>query len=265
MKKQLVALSGIPRSGSSVLCSLLNQNHQTHATTTSPLIDFLIESDRLWKAVSGALVDRPEDQYKKMVQGIIDGMYDHIDKPVIVDKNRLWPRYGKEMANLLGHRLKIICTVRPIPEVLASYILLVRKNEGKVTFIDQEVLNQGLIVNDKNRCKILWEKFINHPYMSLKIGHKANNADILFVSYDDIVHNSDVTLMNICEFLDIRFNYPMLDRLQPMDENDAFHGGIEGLHDVRPIMKRTSPPPEEVIGHELTEKYTNMKLDFWNK
>jgi len=53
--------------------------------------------------------------------------------------------------------------------------------------------------------------------------------------------------------------------MQPMPENDDYHGGMNGLHDVRSVMKRVSSPPEEVIGKELTKLYTDMKLDFWNK
>ena len=69
----------------------------------------------------------------------------------------------------------------------------------------------------------------------------------------------------ICEFLAIDRIIVDLNNLQPMKENDDFHGGMIGLHDIRPTMKRTSPAPELVIGHELTQSYTNMKLDFWNR
>jgi hypothetical protein len=50
-----------------------------------------------------------------------------------------------------------------------------------------------------------------------------------------------------------------------MDENDQYHGGMEGLHHVRSVLKKTSPAPEEVIGRELTKLYTDMKLEFWRK
>jgi hypothetical protein len=38
-----------------------------------------------------------------------------------------------------------------------------------------------------------------------------------------------------------------------------------GLHDIRPELKRASPPAEQVIGTELTEYYRSLSLDFWNK
>jgi sulfotransferase len=38
MNKQLHFLSGVPRSGSTVLAAILNQNPATHASTTSGLV-----------------------------------------------------------------------------------------------------------------------------------------------------------------------------------------------------------------------------------
>ena len=263
--KQFVMLSGLPRSGSSVLCSMLNQHPDIYASTTSPVIDLIEILNQNWQAISAALVTPDKNQYPNMIKGICYGAYEHIDKPVIIDKNRLWPRHGKLMPETLGHKPKIICTVRNIPEILASYILLINKNSNKITFVDQELIDSNLPVNNKNRCKLLWEKYINGPYNSVRIGFNSPNINLCIVDYDSIVNYSQETMDKICNFLEINRFLVDLDNLQPMKENDDYHGGMNGLHDVRSIMKRTSPSPELVIGHELTQLYTNMKLDFWNK
>jgi hypothetical protein len=88
---------------------------------------------------------------------------------------------------------------------------------------------------------------------------------MLFVTYEDIVDSSQETMDKICDFIGIDTHNIDTENLQNMDENDKFHGGLEGLHEVRPVMKKTSPIPEEVIGRELTKLYTDMKLDFWRK
>jgi sulfotransferase len=258
-------LSGLPRSGSQVLTSLLNQHPEIYASTTSPVVDLLSIVNSNWKYISQGSLDQHPEKENNIIGGMIDGAYKHIEKPVIVDKNRLWPRYSKVMLNVLGKKPKIICTVRPIPEILSSYILLVRKNSHKITFIDQELIDMKLPINDKNRCRILWEKFINHPYMSLRIGFNSSDVELCVVSYDEIVKHSQQTMNKICEFIQIDTHTVNINSLQRMDENDSYYGGLEGLHEVRSEMKRVSPPPEEVIGQELTQLYTNMKLDFWNR
>lgn len=264
MNKTFIMLSGIPRSGSSVLGSLLNQHPLIHASTTSPVTDLLEIIINQWPVISGALANRHPDQYKNIILGMINGAYQHVESPVVIDKNRLWPRHGKLMTEVLGHKPKIICTVRDIPEVLASYILLINKNKER-TFVDQDLVDQGLPINNKNRCKVLSEKYINHPYTSFRIGYNSNDVDFCILDYNEIVNQSQETMDKVCNFIGIDSCKVNLLDMQPMPENDNFHGGIKGLHDVRNVMSRTSPSPEEVIGRELVQLYSSMKLEFWKK
>lgn len=265
MDKQFVFLSGIPRSGSQVLSSLLNQHPKLHGTTTSPLADLSLIVFENWPRLSLALADPDPIQYSNIVNGLFQGTYKHIEKPIIVDKNRLWPRYINDLKLTLNQRPKIICTVRDITDVIASYILLIRKNRHKITFIDQDLLDNRLPVSDKNRCKLILEKYIMHPYTSLRMGYNSNDADLLFLEYNDIVNNSKNTLDRICDFIGIEHIEPNLFGLQSMDENDNYHGGMDGLHEVRPVMQKTSPPAEQVLGQELYNLYKSMKLEFWRK
>lgn len=263
--KQFAFLSGIPRSGSQVLCSVLNQHPLLYASTTSPLADLLLNFNEVWPAISQAIVDRDINQQSNMIRGLINSTYEHIDTPYIIDKNRIWPRLVLPVKNALKQKPKIIFTVRNIPEVISSYILLIRKNSHKVTFIDEDLNKLNLPVNDKNRCKIIWEKYLNHPYTSLRIGLNSNDCEKLILDYYDIVNNTQYTFDRVCDFLEIERHSIQTTELKSMDENDAYHGGMDGLHHVRPVMQKTSPPPEEIIGHELTHLYTNMNLEFWKK
>lgn len=265
MIKTFVMLSGLPRSGSQVLSSMLNQHPNIYSTTTSPVADLLGIVGDQWPRISQALTDPHPDQFKNMLSSLVDGAYQHIDKNIIVDKNRLWPRYSSIMNYTLGHRPKIICTVRDISDILASYILLVEKNSHKITYIDQDLIDNKLPINNKNRCKILWEKYMTHPYDSLRIGVNSKEADMLFVEYKDIVENSQQTIDRICNFIGVESFILNSTSLQRMDENDNYHGGLEGLHDVRPVLKKTSPPAEQVIGRDLVNFYRSMNLEFWRK
>lgn len=263
MNKNFIMLSGIPRSGSQVLASMLNQHPMIFASTTSPVVDMIDLINNSWPQISAALTNPNPRQYPNMLGGMIDGAYEHEHKPVIVDKNRIWPRYGKLMSQVLESKPKIICTVRSIPEVLASYIILIGKNGHKTTYIDQDLIDLRLPINNKNRCRILWEKYIYQPYTSLRIGFNSGDADLCFVTYDEIVSSPQATMDKIANFIDIDSHEVNTLGMQPMPENDSYHGGLEGLHDVRSVLKRASPPPEQVIGHELVKLYTDMRLEFW--
>lgn len=264
MNKQFVMLSGIPRSGSTLLSSVLNQHPLITATTTSPVSELLLIFENNWPHLEKALLNPHPDQYKNIVRGIIDNAYLHEESDVIVDKNRIWPKIAKLLSESLGQKPKIICTVRDIPDVLASYILLLEKNPGHL-FVDGDLMEQNLPLNTKNRCKILWEKYVNYPYTSLRVGYNSKCADMLFVDYNEIVGNTQETMNKICEFIGINTISVNTSNVQSMSENDDYHGGLKGLHEVRPEVKKTSPSPEQVIGHDLVKLYSNMKLEFWKK
>ena len=92
MKKTLHFLSGIPRSGSTVLAAILNQNPLTHVSTTSGLVHALDGLANTWH--SAGLLNENDPERKKLAQtmrGAIDAFYEDTDKPVVIDKGRGWP------------------------------------------------------------------------------------------------------------------------------------------------------------------------------
>lgn len=263
--KDVWFLSGLPRSGSTVLASMLNQHPLIHATTTSPVADLVSMTIDNWPTISQAIKNPNPNQYGNIVNGIIKGAHTHVEKPIVLDKNRLWPRLAPFIQKTMGIKPKIVCTVRSIPDIIASYILLIERNHDQITFIDRDLIDLKLPINNKNRARILQERYIGHPYQSLSIGAKSGAADMLFLEYTDIVEQPQQTISKVCKFLNIETYNIDSGNLSPMDENDEFHGGIKGLHDVRPQLMKVSPPPQKVIGTELTEYYYNMKMEFWRK
>lgn len=260
--KTVVFLSGLPRTGSTVLGSMLNQHPEIHATTTSPVADLVSAALEYWPQISKAVANPHPAQFGGIISGIINGAWNHIEKSVVVDKNRLWPRFSPLMCTIVGSKPKIICTVRDITAIMASYILLVERNGDKTNFIDSDILEQGLKPNTKNRCELLLKKYIRHPYDSLRIGYRSGAADMLLLEYNDIVNSGQNVVDMVCDFIDCdRFKIDT-NNLQKMDENDEFHG-IVGLHNVRQVLAKTSPDAEAVLGKQLYEQYTGMKLEFW--
>ena len=92
MKKQLHFMSGVPRSGSTVLAAILNQNKQTHVSTTSGLVFAIDGMVNTW---SGTGLLRADEKNHKIlvdsVRGTIDAFYEEFDAPVVIDKGRGWP------------------------------------------------------------------------------------------------------------------------------------------------------------------------------
>jgi sulfotransferase len=265
MEHELVFLSGLPRSGSTILSSLLNQHPKIHATTTSPVLGMILNFGGNWEnQVIHQIEDKNENQKLDMQRSMLQSAHAHFNKPIIVDKNRGWPSNIKLLEQLLGKKPKIICTVRDIPSILASFVKLADKNKTD-NFIDNQLRQMGFVTNNTNRCRLLWRQgTVGGGWQSLLSGYQYDKSCLLMISYEDIVENPLKVMRSIEDFLEIEHHTYDINNLKPMEEKDEHHG-LKGLHDIRPVIKKISPLPEKIIGVELTKLYNNMKLDFWNK
>ena len=109
MNHDLVFLSGLPRSGSTILTSLLNQHNDLHATTTSPVLGMILNFGVNWEGqVVHQVEDKNEQQKKDMQKSMLLNAHSHFDKPMVVDKNRGWPKSIKLLEEFLGKKPKII-------------------------------------------------------------------------------------------------------------------------------------------------------------
>ena len=84
-----------------------------------------------------------------------------------------------------GKEPKVICTIRPISEIITSYITLIEKNHGKNNFVDADLIKENKKINVSNRAEKLWKSYISDPYQSVQHGLAKNKSNMFFVEYDE--------------------------------------------------------------------------------
>ena len=106
-------MSGLPRSGSTLLTALLNQNPEIHASTNSPLLDtihyteeYLLKDSEQYKAHPN-----PEGAHK-VLSSIPENYYCNTPQNIIVDKSRGWANQIECIQDYITKEPKIICPVR---------------------------------------------------------------------------------------------------------------------------------------------------------
>ena len=136
-------LSGFPRSGSTLLTSLLNQRPDVYASPTSNLCDTMGAAAKAWEQnpttqASGGT----QKDLIRILKGIAEERYD-TDK-LVFDKSRGWPdpTIIKTMRKVQGD-VKIVTTVRPIAECLASFAKIA-KPDNVADFCKNSQLAQHL-------------------------------------------------------------------------------------------------------------------------
>jgi sulfotransferase len=259
--KTLFFLSGLPRSGSTLLGSILSQHPELQATPTSPLADLLcMIDDGFSKLDIQYTYDKQQIQYNTY-NSILENFYNHIDKPCVLDKHRGWCKNVSSIEKFLNQTPKIIATNRRVSEVLASYILLIQKNNEADNFVDDHLKREGKKINTDNRIECLWKNYVCDPYESLVYGLTHNRQNIHLVDYNNFTQKPEKELDKIYDFLGLKTHpHNFSGILNTCKEDKDHEWGIDNLHQIRPKLQRTSPPPEEVIGEENTKFYDKFNI-----
>lgn len=253
--KNLLFLSGLPRSGSTLLGSILSQHPEIHATPSSPLSDLLCLMDESFSRLDVQYTYDKPNIVKNTYTSVLSNFYNHIDKPYIIDKHRAWPKNVPPLKLFLTPNPKIIATNRRVSEVLASYILLIKKNNSD-NFVDQHLMSIGKELTTDNRVECLWRNYVSDPYQSLITGLRDFRDNIHLVDYNKLVQNPEEELEKIYTFLEIpphQHNFESILNTCAEEKDSAW--GLENLHVIRSKLQRTSPPPEEVIGEKNVKLY----------
>lgn len=268
--KHYLFLSGLPRSGSTLLASLLNQNPAIHAGANSPMAG-------LMSNVEKALINSEQfNAYPKthvvpgLVRGILESFYSDRNERFIIDKSRVWmmPDNFAMLKRCMPYEPKVIVVVRPIIEILASFLTLIHNNEGNVSFIDAEI-QQTQYFNfyrhpDELRCD-----YIMRPKGGLDDAlygvafacHPQNSQHVHFVEYEDLVTKAPETMAAIYKFLEIEpIEHDYLNIDNKFHERDETYG-LYGMHDIRRRLSRSMINPVDVLPPYVIQKYSNM--EFW--
>ena len=264
MQKKYYFLAGLSRSGSTALGSILSQNPNIYVSGTSGLSTLALDLNKQYSYYFGHLKNSNELQKLNILRSLFEGTYKHIDKTVIFDKGRNWPTNIKLLKEIFNCDPKFIITVRNIPDILASYILIHEKSKSEL--LPNRLKELNLKDNIKNRCLILWDEYGSQPWQLLNSVYD-NYSDIFhIVEYNDLINDSAKEIKNIYDFFELDYyQHDFKNIINNEPEYDDLAYNVKGMHDVHVELKKYSPNAKEVLGDDLYEYYTNLKLEFWRK
>ena len=121
-------MAGLPRAGSTLLSTLLNQNPRLYSGPSSPVLGAMyVTHDSFIDNELYTGYPKP-DSVNKIVGSIIENWYYDIDKPVVIDKNRAWCARVPFIEGYIQQEAKIIVPVRRVDEILASILTMIKRN-----------------------------------------------------------------------------------------------------------------------------------------
>jgi sulfotransferase len=269
LNKTYYFMSGLPRSGSTLLSSILNQNPRFYSGPSSPVVATMITLEDSFSNDELFLGYPKPQQAKEIISSVLSQYYSDRQEPVIFDKNRSWTVRMEYIPGYFDIQPKVICPVRDTAEILTSFISMIRRNpyqvDGKINFIDEMLVKNNIPLTDDNRCEFLASPvgILGQSVEGLrKALMEGNDNNIYLVEYRDLVNNPKETVEKIYEFLGEESFEHTFDNLENVNrENDAKIYGFADMHKVRPEVKSTAPSPEEILSEDILEKCKDT--EFW--
>lgn len=246
-ERTLHFISGLPRSGSTLLSALLRQNPRFHAHMSSPVAGLVHE---LLNGMSGSneyALFISDQQRQRILRGLFEQFYgEEFTQPVIFDSNRAW---CARMALLHGlfPQSKVIACVRDVPWIVDSIERLVQRNALSPSAIFN--FQSGGTVYSRADGVANADGMLGYPYNALKEAfYGAHASRLLLVRYESLVGNPQAVLDGIYAFIgEPAFTHDLHNIQFDAQEFDR-RAGTPGLHDVRPSVevnqRATLLPPD---------------------
>lgn len=256
-------IAGLPRSGSTLLSSILNQNPNFSSDISDPLFDFSKSIINCANASVGVRTQVNDHKLLELIRDLFHSYYKNANQ-ICFNTNRSWAA-ETALLKMLFPDFKMIVCMREIPWILDSFERLHRKNPLSVkplydhqdlaTVYQRSHALMGNIPNINGR--------VQGPLDNLK---QAVNCDerkqILFLEYDALAQHPQQVMEIVYNFLqEPYFDHDFENvgaQYQAYDQDSK----IKDLHTVKNIVKyenRTSIIPQDLFEHYKSASF--WKLD----
>lgn len=249
-------ISGLPRSGSTLLSALLRQNPRFQAGISSPVCELFsgLLAGMSLREGSRSITDL---QRTRVLGGLLENFYGESERPVVFDSNRGWSAKLSTL-RLVNPRVKVICMVRNVAWILDSIESLLRRNALHASKLFDNAERAHIYA----RCEALTSnnRLVGSAWSSSKEAfYSGDAAHTLFIDYEHLAQSPRAVMSLIYQFLEEESFDHDFGGVQFSEAEFDGELATPDLHTVRPevsfIARRTVLPPD------LFDRYS--QLSFW--
>lgn len=256
MEKKYYFVCGLPRSGSTLLNGILNQNSEIHGSMATSLCSLF---HGIWTSNQNDIIPTTEQQAFDLYKNIVDAYYKNIERPIIIDTFREWPKYIGLLPRLYPYTKLIFC-MRDIPSILNSFEYhFLNKNKLPVTV---DTTDEALL-NPFTRIRSYFTSLIHNEYEAADyIYHSPElRQHSIFIDYDKLIYDTKNTINSLYEQLELpEYEHDFDNVIHSFDELDARYNN-EGLHRVHREVGKT--PTKWILPEKVVRDY-NLRC-FWRE
>lgn len=246
MQGSIHFISGLPRSGSTLLAALLRQNPRFHAGMSGPLAGLFTDLLTKMGGSSEFSVFTSDEQRQRILRGLFDNYYADSTAEVIFDTNRAWCARMPALSSLFPDSRVIAC-VRQVSWIIDSVERLVRRNVFSPSSIFNYTLG-GTVYTRANGLASA-DGMVGYPFDALKEAfYGEHSSRLMLVQYETLASNPAKALDAIYDFIGEPHFQHDFEHVEFDAEEFDRRAGTPGLHKVKPRVaaqhRQTVLPPD---------------------
>ena len=256
--KKIFFLAGLPRAGNTLLTSILNQNPDVCCTANSITLEIMKEFFLLKR--TDVFQNFPDEQ---SLNNVMDEVYNLYYKDwnykYIIDRGPAGTISNlKLLKKHFKKEIKVIFLVRPILEVLASWITWAN--------ITPDTYLKKVATDPTEACHWLMRKEgqITKELLCMQnLLKRENKHHVHFVDYKEIVEKPHQTIKGIYKFLDIpSFKHRFVDLDQITVNGIGYDDTIMGkdMHTIKTKKLIKSKTDVNILPPEIIKQYGKIKF-----
>jgi len=257
MSRRYHFISGLPRSGSTLLSGILRQNPRFHAGISSPVLGLINGALEQMGAGGESWSFFDGDKRRRICRALLDAYYADVPADVVFDTNRHWTARLHQLVELVDD-FKVVCCVRNPAWIMDSFESIHRRNP----FDYSRMFNPASRQTVYTRCEQLINAGgpVGGAWTALKEAYYGEFSDrLLLVDYELLTRHPARTVELVYGFLGEAPFAHDFDNVEYAEEQFDQNLGVQGLHTVR--RKVEFKHRRSILPPDLFTKYQDM--DFW--
>ena len=249
-------ISGLPRSGSTLLTSILNQNPIFYSNISNPLARFVRSIVTESHAGPGYHLQCPENKRLELIQNLVSTYHSDITQEVCFNTNRGWTSLLPILEKTHAES-KVICCVRDINWILDSFETLFKKNPFTLSKMYSE--EEAATVYTRAYSLMSPGHTIRFAYDSLKEAITGpNKSRVMLLEYEQLARNPEQSMRAVYNFIrEPYYDHDFTNVAASYDEYDI-EAGITGLHTIRKEVKYIARDP--ILPPDLWNDFSNLEV-----
>jgi len=257
--KEFFFISGLPRSGSTLLSAILRQNPEFYADISSPVQGLIMSTiNVITNGESNHLIG--EDRRKRLLRSVFSAYYDNVEPSIVFDTSRGWTSKTSLLKELYP-QTKIICCVRDLPWILDSFERISAKNSLYNAKLTDDEAGQTVTTRCDALMDVKKEGQVVKPYYFLEEGLLLNPDMIMLVEYESLCKKPENVMREIYGFIDKPYFDHDFKNVEY--ENEVYDNSLnmKSLHTVRKEVTWQTRP--SILPKSIWEKYGGK--EFWRE